>query len=71
MRLNFKHKQSGFSLVEIVISMSIGSVLVAGVTSVYVDTIKNTSDNISSIRLEQDLQAIVQMVSQFLSFSII
>lgn len=64
MRLNFKHKQSGFSLVEIVISMSIGSVLVAGVTSVYVDTIKNTSDNISSIRLEQDLQAIVQMVSQ-------
>jgi len=64
MRLNFRHNQSGFSLVEIIISMAIGSILVAGVTSVYVDTIKNSADNITSVRLEQDLQAIVQMVSQ-------
>lgn len=64
MNLNFKHKQSGFSLVEIIVSMAVGSVLVAGVTTVYVDAIKNSADNVASIRLEQDLQAIVQLISQ-------
>lgn len=64
MRLNIKHKQSGFSLVEVIISMAVGSFLVAGVTSVYVDTIKNSADNVVSIRLEQDLQSIVSLVSQ-------
>ena len=64
MRQNIKHKQSGFSLIEVVISMAVGSVLVAGVTSVYVDTIKNSADNVTSIRLEQDLQSIIQLISQ-------
>jgi len=64
MKRNLKIKQSGLGLIEIIISITIGSILVAGVSNLYVDTIKNSADNVRSIRLEQDLQAIILLISQ-------
>jgi len=58
-----KLSQRGFGLIDLMISVSIGSVLMAGVTTLYVDSLKNSSVNITSIRVEQDLQAIVQLIS--------
>lgn len=57
-------KQTGFSLIEIMIALTIGLIIVAATITIYVTIIKGSSDIVKSARLNHDLDsALVLMVN--------
>ena len=57
-------KQTGFSLVELMVSMTIGLTLMAGMMSMFTGTLKNSNDFVSLAKLDQDLQGIMDFVAK-------
>lgn len=57
-------RQKGFSLVEMMISMTIGLTLVAGVSSIFSNTLKSSSDFVATAKLDQDLTAVLEFISK-------
>lgn len=55
-------KQSGFTLVEIMIALVIGLIVVAAIISMYGATAKSGSDTIKSSRLNHDLEAVMALM---------
>lgn len=62
----FRNKSSlkGFTLVELMISMTLGLTLVAGVFSVYTGTISSSSHFVSYAKLDQELRAIMDLITR-------
>jgi prepilin-type N-terminal cleavage/methylation domain-containing protein len=60
-KTNFKSK--GFSIVELMIAMLIGLILIAGVMTIYVSTIKDSRNLLSSASLSQELTAVMSILS--------
>lgn len=56
-------KELGFTLIEIMISLVIGLIVVGGAISVYIITIKSSSDIVKSARLNYDVNSIVQVMA--------
>ena len=54
--------QAGLALIELMISMAIGLVVLAGVGTIYVDTISANRDTLSAARLNQDLRAAMGII---------
>ena len=56
--------QNGFSLVELMISMSVGILLTSGVISMFTGSLKNSYEFVSLAKLDQDLQGVMDLVSK-------
>jgi prepilin-type N-terminal cleavage/methylation domain-containing protein len=56
-------KQKGVSLIELMVSMAAGLIVVGGVTSVYVSTIKSSSDTLSHSKLNQELTTLLNIMT--------
>ena len=54
--------QRGGSLIELMISILIGLLILAGVLTMYVSIVKSDSDNLKSIRLNQDMRAAMGLI---------
>lgn len=55
-------RSTGFSLVELMISITIGLIVVAGVISIFSSAIKSYSDNLKMTRLNQELRVVMDMM---------
>jgi len=55
-------KQKGFTLIEIMISLMLGLIVIGGAISIYISTIKGSSDTVKSARLNYDLEAAMQFM---------
>jgi len=64
-----KIKQTGIGLIELMISILIGLLLMAGAISALVATIGSNADNIRMIRLEQDLRSVMSLVTRELQLA--
>lgn len=56
-------RQQGFSLVDIMLSMMLGVFILGGVVSIYVSTVKSSSDTLKSSKLNTQLMAIMSIMS--------
>jgi len=61
--MQLAHKQSGFTLIELMISIVIGLIVVAGGISFYVATIKGSTYTHRMTHLTQDSDAIMQLMT--------
>jgi prepilin peptidase dependent protein B len=55
MMMNKTRKRNGFTLIELMIAMLIGLMVMAGIITIYIITIKGSADTLKSARLNQDL----------------
>ncbi len=55
-------KQSGFSLVELMIALVLGLIVVGGGITIYGLSIKGGSDTIKSVRLNYDLDSAMALM---------
>ena len=62
MRVNKYIKGRGFTLIELMISMMLGLIVVGGALSIYISTIKSSSDVVKSARLNYDLDSVMQLM---------
>ncbi|NOQ14338.1 MAG: hypothetical protein GQ583_07680 [Methyloprofundus sp.] len=60
-RINMK-KQTGFSLVELMIAMLLGIIVVGGTIAMYVTTVRGGTNTINSARLNYDLDSVMQIM---------
>lgn len=59
---NARRHQSGVGLVEFMIAITLGLVLVTGTISLYAGTVKSNADLVKTIRLEQELHAVMDLM---------
>lgn len=57
-----KQTQSGLSLIELMISIAVGLLLLAGVVSIYSNSVSSNSDALRTAKLNQDMRAIMLMM---------
>jgi prepilin peptidase dependent protein B len=55
-------KQKGYTLIEIMIALLIGLVIVAAAITIYISTIKGSTDTINSARLNYDLDSVMLLM---------
>lgn len=55
--------QQGFSLIELMISIGVGMIVVAGAMSMFGSTITNNRDMLASMRLNQDLSTVMTIIN--------
>lgn len=58
------HQIRGFGLVELMVSIVIGLIVLAGITSLVVATMRANTDNLGMTRLTQDMRAVMQLVTR-------
>jgi len=56
-------KQTGVTLVELMIGITVGLIVLAGVINVFVATVKSSSDSLKSSRLNQEIRASMSVIS--------
>ncbi|MGZ4959179.1 MAG: PilW family protein [Methylomonas sp.] len=56
--------QSGFTLIELMISIVIGLIILAAAIGLFVSMTKSDSDNLKSIRLNQELRATMSLIAR-------
>lgn len=57
-----KQKQSGLSLIELMISIAVGLLLLAGVVTIYSNSVISNSNSMRTAKLNQDMRAIMLMM---------
>jgi len=55
-------KNSGFTLIEIMIALMLGLMVIGATISIYITTVKSGSDTIKSTRLNHDLESIMNVM---------
>lgn len=55
-------KQTGFSLIELMIAMALGLIIIAATVTIYVGTVKGSADTIKSTRLNHDLEMALSLM---------
>lgn len=55
-------KQTGYTLIEIMIALLLGLIVVTATVSIYIATVSSSSSTISSARLNHDLEAVMTMM---------
>ncbi len=61
---NTNTPQSGFTIIELMLAISIGLVVLSGLLQIFAATFKTSRDNISATRLDQELQAILTLITR-------
>lgn len=59
-----KHPQAGFTLIELMISIVVGLLLLSTVIGIFIAMIRSDSDNLKSIRLNQQLRATMSLIAR-------
>jgi prepilin peptidase dependent protein B len=57
-----RDNQGGFSLVELMVGVVVGLIIVSGVIAVYLTTTQGSSFTLRSIRLNQDMRAVMEIM---------
>jgi prepilin peptidase dependent protein B len=55
-------RQSGYSLIEIMIALLIGLIIVAAIITLYANTVRGSSDTLRSARLNHDLESAMALM---------
>tara|TARA_R110002049_G_scaffold255471_3_gene431029 strand:+ start:323 stop:1039 length:717 start_codon:yes stop_codon:yes gene_type:complete len=61
--MNKTPRQNGFTLIELMIAMLIGLIVMAAVISIYIITIKGSSNAVKSARLNQDISVVMLIMT--------
>ncbi|MGR9046249.1 MAG: PilW family protein [Gammaproteobacteria bacterium] len=56
------NRQTGYTLIEIMIALLIGLIIVAATLTLYISTVRGSSDTIRSVRLNHDLDSALQLM---------
>jgi prepilin peptidase dependent protein B len=56
------NKQTGYTLIEIMIALLIGVVIISATITIYVNTVKGSTDTINSARLNYDLESVMSLM---------
>jgi len=56
-------KQNGFSLIELMMSMTVGLLLTSGVITMFTGSLKNTNEFVLLTKLDQDLQGVMDLIA--------
>ncbi len=59
-----QRRASGFSLVELMVSITVGLVVLAGVTTMFAHNVKAGGDTLKMARLNQELQAVMSLMTR-------
>lgn len=59
-----KRRQSGVTLIELMIAILIGLIMTAAAITLYVNYLSNTRDNVSLIKLNQDMRAVMDVLAR-------
>lgn len=62
MRVNQNIKHNGFTLIELMIAIMLGLIVIGGALSIYISTIRSSSDVVKSARLNYDLDSAMQLM---------
>jgi prepilin-type N-terminal cleavage/methylation domain-containing protein len=57
-------KLGGFTLIELMVAILIGSMVLAAIISLFVTMIKADNDNLKAIRLNQELRAAMSLITR-------
>ena len=57
-------RSAGFTLIELMVSLVLGLVVVGGVMGVFVSTYQANSQNIKSVRLNEEMRAVMSMITR-------
>jgi type IV pilus assembly protein PilW len=55
-------KQTGFTLIEIMIALVLGLIVLSATIGIYVTTVKGSTDTINSVRLNYDLESVMSLM---------
>ena len=55
---------AGFSLVELMVALTVGLVILAGVTNIFSSTVKGNADTLKATRLNQELRAAMDIMTR-------
>jgi type IV pilus assembly protein PilW len=55
-------KQTGYTLIEIMIALLLGLIIISATITIYVSTIKGSTDTINSARLTHDLESVMSLM---------
>lgn len=64
LRPSYPFAHSGFSLVELMIGLTLGLIIISGVLGIFSNTVKNQSDNLKMSRLNQELRAVMDVMAR-------
>ena len=53
----------GFNLIELIISMSLGVVLVAGILSIFSGSVRSNTESVLSAKMTQELNAVMEIIT--------
>ena len=56
-------KENGFSLVELIISMAVGVVVIAGILSIFGSSIRSSSEAVLNAKMNQELRSAMELIS--------
>lgn len=56
------NKQTGYTLIELMIALLIGAVIISATITVYVNTVKGSTNTINSARLNYDLESVMSLM---------
>jgi len=59
---HFMNRNKGFTLIEIMISLVLGIIVIGGALSIYISTIKSSTDTIKSSRLNYDMDSVLLLM---------
>lgn len=62
--MRMSNKQNGFGLIELLISILIGLIVVAGISSLVVATLRANTENLQMTRLTQEMRSVMQLVTR-------
>lgn len=62
--MTMKSRYQGFGLIELMVSIVIGLIVLTGITSLVVATMRANSENLEMTRLTQDMRASIQLITQ-------
>ncbi|MGL1834646.1 PilW family protein [Rhodocyclaceae bacterium SMB388] len=56
-------KQSGLTLVELLVGMAVGLIVISGVTGAYLTVVRGSADTLRATRLNQEVRAVLEIMS--------
>lgn len=59
-----KRKQAGLSMIELMISITVGLIVVSGVIGMFVSTVTSNAENLKMTRLNQELRMVMDIMSR-------
>lgn len=59
-----RRRVSGFSLVELMVSIAVGLMVLAGITTMFAHNVKASGDTLKMARLHQELQAVMSLMTR-------